>query len=226
MVPACRALDASEMAAADDLAPRTLRPHLILSTCFLLPFVALGSVWGATFGLGQMNDMVGNIGVEGALAPSFAAGAGCVLLLWVIASFRRLREPLADGALVVQDAASAAEAVSAAIDEAAARCESSFQTQESPLDGFGLTVRDGGEYGLLTVRVAGSNLIVSWSLWRRRSTAGLVTHVLGDLVQPVREHPRSAAAASTYLVMCEQMRYLVQVGLNSICYTPPTPSRP
>jgi hypothetical protein len=222
--PTLRVVGALEMAAADELAPRTLRPHIILSTCFLLPFAALASMWGATLGLGQMNNMVGNLGVEGALSPIFAAGAGCILLLWIIASFRRLREPLADGALVAVGAAEDADVVSAAIREAAARCQSSFQVQDLNLDGFGLIVRDGVEHGLLTVRVAGNNLLVSWSLWRRRSTARLVTHALGDLLQPAGEHPRSSVAASHYLVMREQMQYLVQAGMDSIQDTTPTPS--
>lgn len=56
----------SAMEAADSLAARALRPHLLLATCFVAPLIGCASVWGATSNVGQMNSVLGNGGIEAA----------------------------------------------------------------------------------------------------------------------------------------------------------------
>lgn len=212
-----RTVDSSAMEAADALAPRALRPHLILSACFGFPLAACGAVWGATFNVGSMNSMVGRGGIEAAISPAFAAAAGCILFAWIIVSFRPLRESLADGATVLEDGAEHAEAVATAIRECATtRCRQPFQTQPQDLDGIpALAVRNGAEHGLVTVRALGPDLFVGWSLWRRRSTARLLGQVLNNLTEPARENPHSAVAASSLIIMREQLHCMTREGLKA-----------
>ena len=212
-----RIVDGSAMEAADALAPRALRPHLILSICFAAPLVAFASVWGATFNVGQMNSMVGNAGIEAAISPAFAAAAGCVLFGWIVVSFRPLRESLADGAVVLEGRGDYAPAVATAIRECATtRCQHPFQAHPHDLDGIpALAVRNGAEYGLVTVRAVGSDLFVGWSLWRRRSTARLLGQVISNLTEPARENPHSAVAASSFIVMREQLHCMTREGIKA-----------
>ncbi|WP_028935660.1 hypothetical protein [Pseudonocardia spinosispora] len=212
-----RTLDGSAVEAADALAPRALRPHLVLAACFGFPLVACGMVWGATFNVGSMNSMVGRGGIEAAISPAFAAVAGCILFAWIVVSFRPLRESLADGATVLEGGAERADAVTTAIQECAAqRCRQPFQVRQRDLDGVpSLTVRNGAEYGMVTVRALGPDLFVGWSLWRRRSTARLLGQVLNNLTEPARENPYSSVAASSFIVMREQLHCMTREGLKA-----------
>jgi hypothetical protein len=212
-----RTLDGSVMEAADSLAARALRPHLLLATCFVVPLIGCASVWGATFNVGQMNSVMGNGGIEAAISPAFGAAAGCLLFAWLIVTFRPLRESLADGAAVLEGGGPSVEAVVAAIGDCAdRRCREPFEAWPRDLDGVkAFAVRNGNEYGLITVRAVGEDLFIGWSLWRRRSTARLLGQVLSNLTEPARENPYAAVAASSFIVMREQLHCMTREGARA-----------
>lgn len=173
-------------------------------------------MWAATFNVGQMNTMMATEGIEARVATAFGVISVVILLAWVAVLFRPLRESLADSAVIVEGAAGSAPSVYAAISECAdSRCKNPFHFEATELDGIpGLVVRYAAEHGLITVRVIGPDLFIGWSLWRRRSTARLIAQVLNNLVDPAQFNPYSAAAASSFVMMREQLQCITGAGAD------------
>jgi hypothetical protein len=212
-----RTLDGTALAAAEALAPRALRPHMLVAMCFAAPLVACASVWAASFNVGQMNTMMANEGAEARVATAFGMVSVVILFAWIAVSFRPLRESLADSAVIVEGTAGSAPEVYAAIRECAeTRCGDPFRFEATELDGIpGLVVRNEAEHGLITVRAIGPDLFIGWSLWRRRSTARLIGQILNNLVDAAKFNPYAAAAASSFVVMREQLQCLTGAGADA-----------
>jgi len=213
-----RSQTSEEIAAADVFAIRSLVPHLLLSLLFLVPLIGCLAVWAAAFSVGQINTVMANGGIAPELANAFAAAAGSILFAWMVTSFRPLREPLADRAIILEGHAGAIEQVYGAIYDNAARfCAPPFRLTPQKLEGMSaLSLRLGNEHGLVTVRPIGSDLFVGWSVWRRRSSARLIGQVINNVLDSAHLNAYSAAAASSFVIMREQLECMTLEASRSV----------
>ena len=193
-----------------------MRPHIVLALCFALPMVACAGIWGATFNVGTVNSMMGNAGIEAVLSPAFGAMAGCILFAWIVVSFRPLREPLDDYATVVAGAAHSVAQVRARLrDTLEAYGPDQLRIDNREIDGVPtLVLRVGNEYAAIVVHAIATDMIIAWSMWRRRSTARVIGQVIGDLLEPAKHSAGASAAASSALTLRAHLDYLVRTTIQ------------
>lgn len=200
------------LATADSLAPRAVRPHIVLALCFALPMMACAGIWGATFNVGTVNSMMGNGGLEAVISPAFGAMAGCILFAWIVVSFRPLREPLDDYATVIPGAADTAVEVRARLrDTLQAYGPQGLRLDTRDVDDTpALVLRAATEHAAVTVNPIATDLLIAWSMWRRRSTARVIGQVIGDLLEPAKYSAAASAAASSALRLRAHLDFSVR----------------
>jgi hypothetical protein len=138
--------------------------------------------------------------------------AGCILFAWIVVSFRPLREPLDDYATVIPGAADTAVEVRARLrDTLQAYGPQGLRLDTRDVDDTpALVLRAATEHAAVTVIPIATDLLIAWSMWRRRSTARVIGQVIGDLLEPAKYSAAASAAASSALRLRAHLDFSVR----------------
>jgi hypothetical protein len=207
----------SEEELADFSAARTLRPHVARSVILLtIAFVFL-TFWM----IGLTSSLLGGLSTVGlqalVLPPDISSTLALVglggfmifLLTWIASLFAPVKEAVAEGNVLLEDSAarvaSVFEAVRAGVEP---RCPP-FTLEVDELGNHpSLFVSNGREWAVVVVREIGPDLLVSWTMWRNRSTMAVVARTLSEMFSGARaDDPELLRAGS-----CSALRQLLRTA--------------
>lgn len=172
----------------DTVTARTLRPHLTRAALFLVLLVVTTLGWFVTaliagfdsgFGFGEPSGF-GQL--MGGLSSLLGFGIFLTIVAFVVSLFRPLREPIAEYGVLVEGRAGASDFVFSWIADTTHARQSPFVLKLARVRGVPVLLAANGRVrGLVSVRQVGTDLFLGWHLWRNRSTATMLVHLVRDM---------------------------------------------
>lgn len=185
----------SEEELADFSSARTLRPHVTRSVVLLTVAFVFLTFWA----IGLTSSLLGglsSVGLQAMVLPpdisSFLALLGLggfitFLLVWMASLFAPVKEAVAESNVLLDHGAERAgpvfESIHAIVE---ARCPPFVCEVRKTAARPSLLVGNGREWAVVLVREIGPDLLVSWTMWRNRSTMALVRQTLSDMFDSAR----------------------------------------
>jgi hypothetical protein len=221
---------------SDIVSTRVWRPHVVRSGFFLALFIVVSVVsffiWlfsffailsaasqsSGPFGSSEENAGAGVLGVSYGLMIVQVL----VLVVWIIALFLPLREPIAEYGLLIEGRAAAAAVSYWWIMNTVRARQTPFdarlaRVEEVPI----LLVANGREQGLVVVRPIGTDLYVGWTMWRSRSTVVLIAHMLRDMFQFLSNSMSSDVRGASSRALRELIHSVTREGVQAAILQPP-----
>jgi len=171
----------------DTVTARTMRPHLTRATFFFLLLAATTLGWFVTTLIATLDSPFGGepsgFGqLIGGLSSLLGFGIFLTVVVFVISLFRPLREPIAEYGVLIEGRARAGEFVFDWIAYTAHARQSPFVLELARVRGVPVLLAANERVrGLVSVRKVGTDLFLGWHLWRNRSTATLLLHLVRDM---------------------------------------------
>jgi hypothetical protein len=216
---------------SDQVTPRVLRPHLVRSGFFAFLFVFVGVVsffvWLlavaaaignelATGGSGETGSFVGGV------SYLLATIQFLVVVMWIVALFLPLREPIAEYGLLIEGRAAAHPVSYWWVMHTIQQRQSPFQVQLGKVSGLPvLLLVNGRERGLLTVRPVGQDLYVGWTMWRARSTVVMIGNLFRDMFQFHAAQLAADVRAANSRALRELIHSVTREGVQAAIMQPP-----
>ncbi len=207
---------------ADHCSSRSLRPHLVRSGAFLAVMGIFGACWlvGLTFSTLSALSQVGVRTIDlGPQADSTLSLVGIVGLVcfgggWLLSLFIPVREFVDETSVLIEDASSRSTSTYGAIRTIVDKRCPPLKATQSDIDGTPtLRVTNGTEWALIIVQEVGPDLHVGWTMWRGRSTVGLLGSIFADMVNgSAGDDPRLMQASSA-----SAMQALLHTAVQQVC---------
>lgn len=215
--------------ASDEVTPAVLGPHLVRSGLFFFVEVVLGAallLGLILYGLGKVQQALSfgtetGLGSVGSVILVLASiGIAAVGVLWVIALFKPLKEPIAEYGLLIEGRASAQPAAYAWIQRTAQERRSPFRPRFARSGGIPvMALEHGRERGFALVCPIGVDLFMGWSMWRERSTVTVIGNMLREIFQ--RDTYAADLRTATTRALREMIHSLVREGVQAAITSTP-----
>jgi hypothetical protein len=202
-----------------------VRAHLARSSIFLGSLAVLLLGWllsvSVTILSSAMMFNTESLGlspqVASLLAPACVVGMLCVFLAWAGALFWPVSEPVGEFGTLVGGGAGSESAVRDRI-SACLRSSGGPYAVDTATQADSVLVDNQSEHAVFMVRAVGSDLFVSWIMWRTRSTVGLLREVFGSA-----RGVSMATTAGTTIAMRELLWHATAAGLEEVPGQPAAP---
>ncbi|GIJ49947.1 hypothetical protein Val02_68330 [Virgisporangium aliadipatigenens] len=221
---------------SDVVSTRVWRPHVVRSAFFLALFIVVSVIsffiWlfsffaivssasssSGPFGSAEENAGAGVLGVSYALLIVQVL----VVVVWIVALFLPLREPIAEYGLLIEGRGAAAAVSYWWIMNTVRARQTPFdarlaRVEEVPI----LLLANGREQGLVVVRPVGTDLYVGWTMWRSRSTVVLIAHMLRDMFQFLSNSMSSDVRGASARALRELIHSVTREGVQAAILQPP-----